>query len=116
MPPIEALHGAHEPRVALLDEIEHRCAPVGKASRDRHHQAQIARDHLLARPRLVALHALRQLNFLTRGKPRETANLAQIGPQAHHLFQLGDAPYSSTLGGHCGVSALPLGASQILDD
>ena len=75
---LEAVGGVDEPEIPLLDQVEHRKPAVAVAARDVNHQAQIAEDDALARLRVAAARAPRQLEQLRVRNERDPADIAQV--------------------------------------
>ena len=75
--PVELLGGAHEADRPLLDQVEERQSLVAVALRDRDDEAQVRLDHLLLRPMVAALDALRELDLLRRRQQVDLADVLQ---------------------------------------
>ena len=78
---VEALDGAHQSEVALLDQVEERQAAIVVVLRDADDEAEVRADELLARLGIALLHAVRELDLLLRGEERHVVDVAQVGLQ-----------------------------------
>ena len=113
-PVVELLHGAHQARVALLDQVQHGHPGTDVAARDRHHETQIRTDEAVFRvlalgDELLELAYLdpfrdlarlqqvlcvqagfdraRQLDFLRGVEERRLRNFVQVDADQVSLFR-----------------------------
>ncbi|MNQ52519.1 hypothetical protein D3C85_665390 [compost metagenome] len=64
---IELLHRPDQAEVTLFDQVEQREPAIDVASRDLHHESEVAFDHALAPGRISALSEAREVHFFFRG-------------------------------------------------
>jgi hypothetical protein len=75
---VELHDRAHEPEVALLDEVEHRHPAAVVAARDRDDQAKVRRGQPVAGSFVAGLDALGERDLLARVQQGHAADLAQV--------------------------------------
>ena len=100
---VEALDGAQQAEVALLDQVLQAQALAGVAAGDVYHQPQVGADHAVAGGQVAVADADGEVAFVLRGQQRGLVDLAEV------RLQRGlDRGAGATLlggGGHRGGSA-----------
>ena len=79
---VELLHGADEPRVALLDEVEQVHVLGVVVLGDGDDQAQVRLDHAVFGALVAGLDPLRQFDLLVLGEEGDLAGLFEVEAQA----------------------------------
>ena len=77
-PVVELVYGAHEPQVALLDEVEQRHAAPDVALGDGHDEAQVGLDELALGLHVAALDALGQRHLFDGREQRYLAHGREV--------------------------------------
>ena len=76
--PVEFLGGAHQTKVAFLDEVDQRHTGVGVAARDGDDETEVGFDEALAGATVAALGTLGEDDFFFVGEEGEATNIVQI--------------------------------------
>src|SRR5262249_32248692 len=78
---VEALDGAEQTEVALLNQVLKAESLAGVTAGDVHDQAEVGPDHAVARLVVAQLDPVRQLFLFLRIEQRRLVDLAQVGLQ-----------------------------------